>query len=149
MLTQKIQIEQIKALKSGDKPKLATLRYILAQLQNKRIAKQAELTKDEEIAVLKKIAKELKESIDSFEKGKRLDLVDQSKKQLTIVSSYLPPELSDEELKKEIEKIIQTNQEIYQKNRQAIIGIVMKQLKSKADSLRIMSILRSIINNKH
>lgn len=141
MLKQKLQDDQVRALKSGDKNTLSVLRYILAQIQNKKIEKRAELPDDEVIMVLKKIAKELKESVDAFEKGGRKDLVDEYKKQLDILTPYLPKELSDEELLKAIDELIEKNKEIYERNPKAIIGICMKLLRSKADSFRIMAIL--------
>lgn len=143
MLRQKLQDDQIIALKSGDKTKLEILRFILAQIYNKEIEKKADLNDEETVTVLKKIAKELKESIDAFEKGGRKDLIDGSKKQLEIISVYLPAEISDAELKKEVEKIIKNNQSVFDKNQKAIIGICMKQLKSKADPGRIMKFLSS------
>lgn len=141
MLKQKLQDDQIQALKSGDKDKLSVLRYILAQIQNKEIEKRADLTGDDVIAVLKKISKELKESVDAFKKGGRNDLVDEYKRQLDIVTPYLPKEMSDEELTKAIDSVIEKNKELYEKNQKAIIGICMKLLRSKADSSRIMAIL--------
>lgn len=141
MLKQKLQDDQIQALKSGDKDKLSVLRYILAQIQNKEIEKRADLTGDDVIAVLKKISKELKESVDAFKKGGRNDLVDKYKRQLDIVTPYLPKEMSDEELTKAIDSVIEKNKELYEKNQKAIIGICMKLLRSKADSSRIMAIL--------
>lgn len=141
MLTQKLQDDQIHALKSGEKDKLSVLRYILAQIQNKKIEKQADLSDEDVIVILKKIAKELKESIDAFEKGGRKDLVSEYKKQLDILNPYLPKEMSDEELTKSIDELIEKNKDIYEKNPKAIIGICMKLLRSKADSSRIMAIL--------
>lgn len=147
MLRQKLQADQITALKSGDKTKLEILRFILAQIKNKEIDKNppasGELTDEETVVVLRKVIKELKESIEAFEKGGRKDLSDDSKKQLEIVSIYLPTEISDEELKKEIEKVIKDNQVVFDNNKKAIIGICMKQLKSKADPDRIMRVLSS------
>lgn len=154
MLRQKLQNDQIASLKSGDKEKLNALRYILAQIKNKEIDKNppagGELTDEETIVVLKKIAKELNESIEAFQKGKREDLVAGSKKQLEILSSYLPAEISDEELKKEVQKIISENQELYNKSlpagrqaQKAIIGVCIGKLKTKADPSRILSILQS------
>ncbi len=145
MLRQKLQDDQMTALKSGDKTKLEILRFILAQIKNKEIDKNppagGELTDEETLVVLKKVAKELKESIEAFEKGKRKDLADDSKKQLEIISFYLPAEISDEELKGEVEKIIKENQAVFNNNQKAIIGICIKQLKLKADPGRIMKIL--------
>lgn len=143
MLIQQLQDDQVQALKSHEKDKLSVLRYILAQIQNKKIEKQVDLSDDDIIAVLQKIAKELRESVDAFEKGGRKDLVSEYKKQLDILIPYLPKELTDEELVKTIDELITQNKEIYDKNPKAIIGICMKLLRSKADSSRIMKILSS------
>ncbi len=147
MLRQKLQDDQIIALKSGDKTKLEILRFILAQIKNKEIDKNppagGELNDEETLAVIKKVTKELKESIEAFEKGGRKDLSDDSKKQLEIISLYLPAEISDEELYDEVKKVIKANQTVFDNNKKAIIGICMKQLKSKADPSRIMKVLSS------
>ncbi len=143
MLRQTIKDDQIKALKAHDQLTLNTLRYILAQIKNKEIEKRAELTDDEVISVLRKQTKELHESIEAFKKGERNDLVTEYEKQLQITSSYLPKEISDDELKKEIERIMAENKELQQKNPKALIGIAMKQLKNKAGSARILKILNS------
>ena len=153
MLKQKLLDDQIQALKNRDKEKLSILRYILAQIKNKEIEKKpsesggkSDLTDEETTSVLRKIAKELNESIEAFKKGEREDLVFEYQKQLQVVSSYLPKELSDAELKKEIEKIVRESQDIYKKNPKAIIGVCVGKLKNKADSSRIVRILQSISN---
>lgn len=145
MLRQKLQDDQIIALKSGDRDRLSVIRFIIAQIKNQEIEKNppagGELNDEEVIAVMKKIAKELRESIEAFEKGGRKDLVEENKKQLGIVTKYLPVEISDQELKKEIEKIIKENQAVFDNNKKAVIGICMKALKSRADPSRIMEVL--------
>src|SRR3989339_1336703 len=148
MIRQKLQDDQIAALKAGDKTKLGVLRFILAQIKNKEIDKNppagGELNDEETISVLRKVIKELKESVEAFEKGGRKELAEDSKKQLDFASFYLPAEISDEELKKEIEMVIQENQTVFDNNQKAIIGICMKNLKPKADPGRIMKTLQSI-----
>lgn len=144
MLYEQLQAEQIIALKSKDTLKLQTIRGIIALIKNKEIEKKAPLNDEEVLGVLKKTKKELLESIDSFTKGGRADLTDESKKQLAIVNVYLPPELSDEELEKSISALIAANQEAIAKNPKAIIGICMKELKNKAESSRIMSALQKL-----
>ncbi len=93
MLKKNIRDDQQQALKNHDDKKLEILRYILAQIQNKEIEKKEELSDEETIAILKKIAKELKESIESSQKANRQELVNQYQNQLSIVKSYLPKEL--------------------------------------------------------
>jgi len=147
MLRQKLQDDQIAALKSGDKTRLNVLRFILAQIKNKEIDKKSDLNDEEVLIVLRKVIKELKESVEAFEKGERKELAEDSKKQLEIASVYLPAEISDSELKGEIEKVIKENQAVFDNNQKAIIGICMKSLKSKADPGRIMKILQGIIKS--
>lgn len=151
MLRQKLQDDQIAALKSGDKIRLNVLRFILAQIKNKEIDKNppagGELTDEETMVVLRKVIKELKESVEAFEKGGRKELAEDSKKQLEIASAYLPKEIGDEELKTEIEKVIKENQAVFDNNQKAIIGICMKQLKSKADPGRIMKMLQQFLTH--
>jgi uncharacterized protein YqeY len=147
MLRQKLQDDQISALKAGDKTKLNVLRFILAQIKNREIDKKSELDDEETMVVLRKVIKELKESVEAFEKGGRKELVDDNKKQLEIASVYLPAEINDEGLKKEIEKVIKENQDVFDNNKKAIIGICIKQLKSKADPGRIIKILQQFLSN--
>lgn len=143
MLYEQLQAEQITALKSKDTVKLQTIRGIIAQIKNKEIEKRAPLTEEEVVTVIKKTKKELLESIESFTKGARADLIEESQKQLDIVNVYLPSELSNEELQKAVQALIEGNKDAIAKNPKAIIGICMRELKSKADSSRILAALGS------
>jgi len=147
MLRQKLQDDSILALKAGNKTRLSVLRFILAQVKNKEIDKQSELNDEETMVVLRKVIKELKESVEAFEKGGRIELLEDSKKQLEIALVYLPAEIGDDELKKEIERVIKENQAVFDNNQKAIIGICMKQLKSKADPGRIMKTLQTFLTH--
>lgn len=151
MIKQKLQQDQFAAMKSADKDKVTVLRYILAQIQNKEIEKKADLTDEETVVVLRRFVKELNESIEAFTKGSRADLVTGTKKQLEIITPYLPAEISDEELKKEVQKVVEQNKEVQQNNLPAgrraqkqLIGICVKALKSKAEPGRIVKMLQSL-----
>jgi len=156
MIKAKIIRDQITALKNHDQQRLSIFRYILAQIKNKEIDKKPSFAKasagefdlsDKEVVfVLRKIAKELNESIEAARLGQRGDLILKDQKQLEVVSFYLPKEFSDEELKKEIEKIIAENQDAYKKNPKPLIGIAVGKLKSKASPSRIVKILQAFIS---
>ncbi len=145
MLKNQLQKDQIKALKKGDKKRLEILRFILSRVKNKEIEKQKELSDEEVIEVLRKIEKELNESLEFAQKSKREDLVQNYKSQLEVVKSYLPKPLTDEELEREIEKIIEENKALWEKNPRAIIGIAVKKLKTVAEAGRIARIINSKI----
>lgn len=145
MLLDKLQAHQIEALKKRDTVKLETLRYILSQIKNREIEKQASLTDEEVLEVLKKHVKNLHESIAAFKRGNRADLASQSEAQLDIVSSYLPPEISDEDLAKEVQNIYEKNKVLANENPQALIGVSVKALKDKASPQRIIKTLQALI----
>ncbi|MGB9883503.1 MAG: GatB/YqeY domain-containing protein [Microgenomates group bacterium] len=147
MLKQKIQEDLIAALKNKDQLKLNTLRFVTSRIKNQEIEKKADLNDEEVIIILKKFAKELKESIEASKKANRQELVNENQKQLAIVSTYLPEEISDDQLKHEIEKIIADNKALYDQNPKAIIGLCMKSLKSKADPSRIIKVLNTYVNH--
>lgn len=142
MLRQKLQEEQISALKNKESEKLEVLRFVIAKIKNQEIEKKAELTDEETLAVLQKMKKELQETIEAAQKGERADLVESNQKQLAILQAYLPKELSDEQIEAEVKNLVAQNQEAMQANPKAIIGIVMKALRGKADPSRIMPILQ-------
>ena len=147
MLRKKLQDDSIICLKSGEKDKLSLIRLILSQIKNREIEKKSELNDEEVISIIRKMVKELKESIEAFEKGNRSDLVTEYKKQLDIVSTYLPSEISDEKLKIEIEKLIAENKAIFEQNKKQIIGICMGRLKAKADPSRIIKVLSTFLTS--
>jgi len=144
MLYEQLQAEQITALKTKDTLKLQTIRGIIALIKNKEIEKKAPLSEEEVVEMVKKTKKELLESIESFTKGGRADLTEESQKQLAIVNTYLPPELSDADLEQAVKALIASNSEAISKNPKAIIGICMKELKSKAESSRILAVLQKL-----
>ncbi len=144
MILQQLQAEQITALKSKEMLKLQTIRGIISQIKNKEIDKHAPLTEEECLEVIKKIKKEYTESIESFTKGGRTDLLDEVKKQLAIVMAYLPAEISDAELESSVRSILEKNTALIAQNPKTAIGLCMKELRGKADSSRILSALKRI-----
>lgn len=146
MLKQKLQTDQITALKAKDQVRLDTIRYIVSQINNKEINTQKELSDEEVVAILQKVKKELHESIDSFTKGNRMDLVAEYQKQLDILLVYLPPEISDQDLELAVKDLIEKNKDLFTTKPQALIGICVKELKAKADPARIMQALRKASN---
>ncbi len=138
MLRQKIQDDQLLALKQQKKNRLNTLRYIVSQIKNKEIDLRKELNDEETTGVLLKIKKELQESLQSFTQGGRNDLVAETQEQMDIVTEYLPKALTDEELEKAVSILHEKNKEAVSKNPKSLIGICMKELRSKADPDRIM-----------
>lgn len=144
MLKEKIQQATKEALKKKNEKTLSTLRFLNSKIQNKEIEKKGELIDEEIVGIIRKLTKELKEAAVLFEKGGRGDLVAQNQEQIKILAAYLPAEVSDEELKKQVKKIVEANQPLFEKNPQALTGLCISKLKSKADPKRIVKMLNSL-----
>jgi len=115
------------AWKNGENERRDTLRLVIAAVDYARIANKDELDDSQVMQVIQKEAKQRKESIDEFTKGNRLDLVAKEELELSIISEYLPDELTEVELTEIIKQVIAaTNAENIND-----VGIVMKTLMPK------------------
>lgn len=86
------------AMKAGDVTARETLRFTLAAIKNAEIDKRSALTFEEEMDVLKTQSKRRVDSIDQYQKAGRTDLVDRETSQLAVLKTYMPTEMSDDEL---------------------------------------------------
>lgn len=146
MLTTKIQQDYTLALKNHDQKKVDVLRFLSAEIKNSEIALQRPAEEAEVVAVIRKQVKQLREAAEMFEKGGRADLATENNNQITILSQYLPAEISDEELKTRLEALKIEHAEAIKQNPKAFIGIAMGQLKSQAEPARIMKMLQEFIS---
>lgn len=105
-LKQKITEEIKVALKAREVLKVSTLRMLLAAIKNEEIAKQKELVDEEVVQIVQRQVKTHKEAITAFQAGNRGDLVAKESKELEILNSFLPQQLSSVELQEEIKKVI-------------------------------------------
>jgi len=145
-LRNQIQQDINKALKKKEKQKLSILRFLNAQIQNKEIEKGRKKLADEEIIkLMRKQVKELKESLSFFEKGKREDLIKKTKTEIEILKTYLPQQLSDEQLEKEVEKIIKQNPSVSHQG--ALIGLCVKALAGQADNQRTARMVKNMVKS--
>ena len=92
--------EELKiALKAGEKAKMMGLRNIIGKIKAAQIDKGETLTDEESSKILKIAAKQLKESIDQYQKGGREDLAEKEAFELTLLEKYLPEQLSEEHIR--------------------------------------------------
>lgn len=147
MFLEKINNDFKTALKSGDSEKVGVLRMIIAAIHNKEIEKrgkgqESELIDDEVMDVVVKEAKKRKESIDVYKQGNREDLAQKELKELEIIQTYLPKQLSEQELEKIIDEAIKTTGASTVKDLGKVMGLVSKETKGSADSGLISNIVK-------
>jgi len=109
MLRDSIKSAQVAAMKSGDKPRTAAIRLILAKVKDRDIElRTADKVPDDDtlvIEVLQKMAKQRKESIELFEQGGRAERAAEEKAELAIIEEFLPAQMSEEETRAAIAAI--------------------------------------------
>jgi len=93
------------AMKEQDKFKLSVLRMLKSALQLEKISKKHDLSDEEVIAVIKKQVKMRKDSVVEYEKYNKTEEVENLNKEIEILSTYLPEELSEEEINKVLDEI--------------------------------------------
>ncbi len=132
MLLDQIQSDLNQALRDKDQLKVNCLRFLLGAAFNLQIEKGRDyvLVDDDLLLVINRQVKTHKESIEMFGKGGRQDLVDKEFAELTILQSYLPKQMSEEEIKVVVKEVKDQNPGA---DFGALMKIAMTQLKGKAD----------------
>ena len=98
-LKKRIQDDVKSAMRNREKELLAVLRLITAAVKQVEVDQRIELDDQQVIAVLDKLAKQHRDSIEQYDKAERADLAEKERFELGIVQSYLPPALSEEEMR--------------------------------------------------
>ena len=98
MITQTLQEKIAEAMKAHEETKVSTLRLLSSAFNYEKIAKQHDLTEEEELAVVRREVKQRRDSIEAYDKAGRSDLSEKEKVELVILQEFLPPEMSDEDL---------------------------------------------------
>jgi uncharacterized protein YqeY len=132
-LLQKLDDDFKVALKTSDTLKVSVLRMAKAALKNKQIDKRGELTEDDIISVISTLSKQGRESIEQFSKGGREDLAEKERQELAILQSYLPEQLTAEELERIIIEAIKESSAEGIKDMGKVMRLVMPRVKGAAD----------------
>jgi uncharacterized protein len=143
-LKDKINSDLKEAMKSGDKIRLQTVRSIRALiLEFEKSGSDKQLTSDEEVSMLTTASKKRKESIEQFRNAGREELAKQEEAELEIIMSYLPKQLSENEILAEVKSLASLLGVSSKEGFAKLMPAVMKELKGKADG----KVVRSIVEN--
>ena len=142
-----IKKDLINSMKEQDKFKLSVLRMLKSALQKEEINKKRELTDDEVLNVIKKEVKVRNASLEEYIEYNRYDLADNLKKEIEILKSYLPEELSHEELLKIIDEQFNIINPTSMKDMGKVIKAVSSIVGTRADMSEVSKIVKEKISN--
>lgn len=135
------------AMIAKDSVKLNTLRFLHAAIKQKEIdSRPNPLTADDVMAVLKKLVKQRKESIDQFTNAGRTDLVDQETAELKVMEVYLPAQMSREQIEQVVADVIKETGASSIKDMGTVMKAVQAKTAGSADGKTISEVIKSKLN---
>ena len=141
MLKDRIEQEFKEALRQKNDLKVSCIRMLKADMQNLSIQKREELKEEHIIHVIQKQIKQHKDSIEQFEKGNRMDLVEKEKKELTVLELFLPNMLSENELQTIIKDVICELGVSTKKDMGKVMKEVLARAQGRADGKTVSAIV--------
>ena len=144
-----IKNELKEAMKAKDAVKLRTVRSMLTAFTNELVASgstpQGELTDEQTLGVIKRLAKQRKESILQFESAGRTDLSEPEKEELAVLESYLPQMMSRDAIRPIVEAKIAELGAVDKSKLGMLIGSLMKELNGKADGADVKAVVEELV----
>jgi len=128
------------------KLRLSVIRMVRANIKNVEIDRKQELSEDEVLDVLAKEVKMRRDSLEEFKKGNRPDLVDALEREIAILMTYLPVQLSETEVRTLVESAVAETHAVSSKEMGKVMAVLMPQVKGRADGKLISTIVREMLN---
>ena len=142
-LKQTITDDMKSAMKAGEKERLGTIRLILSAIKQQEVDSRKDLEDSDIIAILDKMSKQRRESIDQYEKAGRDDLAGKEKAELEILQTYLPSQLGDDEIAAMIDEAIQATGAEAMKDMGKVMGILKPKMQGRADMAAVSAQIKS------
>ncbi len=145
-LYQKIDSDSKAALRAGDKMKLSVLRMVLSSAKMIEIEKGQDALDDASVAqIIQKQIKQHKESIDQFNSGNRPDLVKKETEELNVLESYIPKQLTDEEVASLVKEAIAQTGAVSKSDMGKVMKAVLEKAQGRSDGKTVNRIVMSLL----
>lgn len=135
------------AMRSKDTVRLGAIRLILAAIKQREIDERITLDDAQTLAILDKMLKQRRDSLDQYNIAGRQDLADKEAYEISVIETYLPPALSDEEIDAIIEKAIADSGATSPRDMGKVMGILKPLVQGRADMGSISGKVKNLLNN--
>ena len=144
-LSDKVRADLTEAMKARNAEKTSVLRMLQSSLKNEQIHLMRELTDEEAMAVIRKAVKQRQDSIEQFTKGNRPELAEKERAEMEILKTYLPPELTDEELEAGLREIVASTGAASKKDMVKVMKEATARYKGRVDGKKIQEVVSRIL----
>lgn len=145
-LTSEIQADMRSAMKSKNADLVSTIRLLLAAIKQQEIDKREQLTDSDVLTIVEKLVKQRRESIQIYTEAGRNDLASKESAELEILTTYLPKQLSDEEVELIIQETLSSLDAREPKDMGKVMAALKTQLSGKADLSRVSTRVRDLLS---
>ena len=142
-LREKISEDMKTAMKARDTEKLGAIRLLQAALKQKEVDERIELTDAMVLAIIEKMLKQRKDSIEQFTAGNRLDLVAKEKFEVDVLSAYMPTQLTEEEIAEILNSVIAETGAASAKDMGKVMNALRPKVAGRADMGKLSTIIKS------
>jgi hypothetical protein len=131
------------AMRAKDASRLAAIRLLLAAMKQKEVDERVELTDIDVISIIDKMIKQRRDSIAQYEAGKRQDLADAEKFEITVVQAYMPQALSEAEIAAAIAEAVQATSAKAMSDMGKVMAVLKPKLAGKADMGKVSALVKA------
>ncbi|MET3290110.1 GatB/YqeY domain-containing protein [Brevibacillus fluminis] len=133
------------AMKDKAAIKLSVIRMVKAAIKNEEINKGSLLSEDEELSILTRELKQRRESLQEFEKAGREDLAEKIREEIIVLTSYMPAQLSEDEIRQIATEVISQVGASSKKEMGKVMGAMMPKVKGKADGNLVQKVVSELL----
>jgi uncharacterized protein YqeY len=149
-LKEQITEDMKTAMRAKDSERLGTIRLLLSAIKQKEVDERVVVDDVMAVAIVDKLIKQRKDSIEAFEKAARQDLADKEKSELLVLQAYLPARLSAEEVTAEVKAIVaalaaELGRAVGPADMGKVMGAVKSQLAGKADMGQVSAVVKAAL----
>ncbi len=143
---EQLQADLKAAMKSGDTQRKDALRLMMAAIKQMEIDSRIQLNEEQTYGVLAAEAKKRRDSLTEMRNAGRNDLADQEQMELSLIESYLPQQLSRDEIEAEVRKAIDETGAKTAKDMGSVMKVLMPRVKGRADGKLVNEVVKTLLN---
>src|ERR1700730_7551750 len=144
-LTEQLSEDMKQAMRSKDKTRLSVIRIVKSAIKNAEINQQTTLSDEEILDVLNKELKQRRDSLESFERAGRTDLVNDVQEEIEILVGYLPKQLTEEEIQSIVREVIQSVGATSKADMGKVMAALMHKVGGRADGKIVNQIVQQLL----
>ncbi|MGR5065341.1 GatB/YqeY domain-containing protein [Photobacterium sp. DNB22_13_2] len=142
-LIERLKDEQKAAMKAKDKPRLGTIRLVMAAIKQREVDEKITLNEDDVLAVLTKMVKQRRDSVAQYEAANRQDLADVELAEITVLGEFMPQPLTDDEVAALLDEAIATTGAASMQDMGKLMGVLKPQVQGRADMGKVSQLVKA------